>query len=578
MTLTGGELLLDLFQACGIEYIFCSPGTEWAPVWEGLAKRRGRGDNSLKYINCRDEALAVSMAQGYAEVSGSLPAVLLHAGVGPLHGAMAMRNAGVARVPMMVFGGETCEHCGDAEVRPQGWHWLGLLSDIGGPAAQVKSYVKWSNEVRSGDGLADAVYRGCQIARSVPAGPVFIAVPTEVLLRAVAGTARPYPVAIGTAPCVADLEDAAAQLIQARQPVIIAEHAGKTPGAVEKLVELAETLGIPVFESSLPYASNFPKNSPLYMGTGVQEALRQADLVLVVSAATPWYPPAAGPPENARVIVLDEAPLQERLPYWGYRVNTAITAHVATALAALVDIVRREVGIEQAPAYRERRQYWRARHDEMMAQLEREALAGRGARPIAARWFLHAAKQALPPDAIILDETILHTRAVHAYLAEPGRYIKSAYGGLGVGMGEALGVKLARPERPVVLMIGDGAFNYNPALAALGLGQEYGLPVFIIIFNNGGYMAMKFGHRMLYPQGAAVSQDSFLGAAITPAPDYVKIAEAFGAYGEKLEDPADIEAALTRGLAQTAAGNTALLDVVLESAPPFTPPPRPMAS
>jgi len=570
MTLTGGELLLDLLQACGVEYIFCSPGTEWTPVWESLLKRRGRGDTSLKYINCRDEILAISMAQGYAETSGGLPAVLLHASVGPLHGAMAMRNASTARVPMIIFGGETCEHCGDAEVRAQGWHWLGLLSDIGGPAALVKNYVKWSNEVKNRDALVDSILRGCQIARSAPAGPVFVSVPTEIMLRSGAGVTRPYPVATPTEPCVADLHDVAGQLVRAKHPVIIAERAGKKPGAVKSLVELADRLSIPVFESSLPYSASFPKDNPLYMGVNVGEVLREADLVFVVSSVTPWYPPAAGPPDSARVIVLDEAPLHERLPFWGYRVDTTITADIEPALAALVEIVRKKV--TNKPGREERRQYWQARHDEMTARLEKEALSGRRARPIATRWFLRQARRALPPGAIILDETLTHTRYIHEYLAEPGGYIKSAYGGLGIGMGEAAGVKLASPDRPVILFIGDGSFNYNPALAALGVYQEYHLPVLVVIMDNGGYGAMKFGHQRLYPQGAAVSQGTYLGVDIAPAPDYVKIAEAFGAHGERLEDPGDIEAALKRGLARTAAGQTALLDVVLELTPPFAMP------
>jgi acetolactate synthase-1/2/3 large subunit len=367
----------------------------------------------------------------------------------------------------------------------------------------------------------------------------------------------------------------ARQLVHARRPVIIAENAGRDPVAVTSLVALAEVLGIPVFESSLPYTSSFPRNSPLYMGVNVAGALREADVVFVVDSVTPWYPPAAGPPDSAKVICLDEAPLHERLPFWGYHVDTAITAPAAPALEVLVDLVRRETAGVERPDYLKRRQYWQDQHDEMAAQLEREAMAGREKKPIAARWFLRAAAKSLPADSILVDETIMHTRVVHAYLAEPGRYIKAAYGGLGVGMGEALGVKLARPDRPVVLMIGDGAFNYNPALAALGLGQEYGLPVLIIIFDNGGYQAMKWGHQRLYPQGIAMTRDVYLGVDITPAPDYIKIAAAFGAYGERLEDPGDIEAAIKRCLERTAGGNTALLDVALETAPPFaTPPPR----
>jgi acetolactate synthase I/II/III large subunit len=92
MTVSGREIFLDLLKSYGVEYIFCSSGTEWTPIWEALLKRYAQGDNTLKYINCRHEMLAVSMAMGYAEVTGRLPAVLLHSGIGTLHGSMAIRK------------------------------------------------------------------------------------------------------------------------------------------------------------------------------------------------------------------------------------------------------------------------------------------------------------------------------------------------------------------------------------------------------------------------------------------------------------------------------------------------------
>ncbi len=582
MALSGGELLVELLRNCGVEYVFCSPGTEWTPVWEALLKRWDQSDACLKYVNCRDETLAISMAMGYAEVTGRLPAVLLHASVGSLHGAIAIRNAYVARVPVIIFSGETYEHRGDDEVRAQGWHWLGLLSDIGGPSALFRGYIKWGNSVKSRDSLVDSVLRGCQIALAAPQGPVYLSIPTEILLklRTEDLVTRPPQFITVNEPCTSDLQEVARQLVRSQQPVIITEHAGKRPGVVQKLTELAELLSVPVFEASLPYTSNFPKDSPLYMGYDTSKALKQADTVLVVGGLTPWYPPSAGPGNDARIIMIDEAPLHERLPYWGYRSDLTISADIGKTLESLVNIIRSDIAGQKQPAplNRERLEACRAKHDAMLARWEEEALTGQEDCPINTRWFLHVARKTLPDNAIILDETLTHTRFVHQYLARPGCYIKSAYGGLGVGMGEAAGVKLAHPDRPVILIIGDGSFNYNPALAALGLYQEYHLPVFIIIMNNGGYMAMKFAHRMRYPQGAAVSRNQFLGTDITPTPDYVKVAEAFGAYGEKLENPGDIEAALNRGLKQIARGKASLLDVILEDATPMMMPPRPAES
>jgi acetolactate synthase-1/2/3 large subunit len=571
MAISSGELLLDLFQACGIEYIFCSPGTEWTPVWEGLLKRRAKGDNSLKYINCRHEILAISAAQGYAEATGRLSAVLLHSSVGPLLGAMAMRNALSARAPMLILSGETCEHCGDAEVNAQGWQWLGLLSDIGGPSSLVKDYVKWSNGVKSRDSLADAVIRGSQIALSTPRGPVYISVPSEILLKSGEKTkiARPSPVTVSLKPAESGLREAARQLIQSENPIIIADHAGRKVEGAAMLTDLAEMLSAPVFDTILHFSSNISRDNLLYQGQISPEALKDADTVLVVAAAVPWYPPSAGPGDKAKIILLAEDTRHERWPYWNYRADFTINADITATLAALVKTIRAEKARQKTPdkIYRERLARWRQKHDGMIASMAKEALAVRGNKPIAARWFFHAARKAFPADAIILDETILYTHLLHQYVAEPGRYIKPAYGGLGVGMGAALGVKLAQPERPVILIVGDGAFNYNPVLAGLGLGQEYGLPVFIIILNNGGYMAMRKGHRNLYPQGWAAGHDAYLGVNITPAPDYVKVAEAFGAYGEKLAEPGKIEAALKRGLRQIAGGKTALLDVIVDATP-----------
>lgn len=574
MTVSGGELLVNLLKACGTEYIFCSPGTEWTPVWEALLKRQEQGDDSIKYINCRHEILAVSMAQGYAETSGKLPAVLLHASVGSLHGAMAIRNAYAARVPMLIFSGETYHHYSDGDVRAQGWHWLGLLSDIGGPSALLKGFTRWSNAVKSRDSLVDSVLRGSRIARTAPGGPVYLSVPTEVLLKPgdEVNIRPPASVAVPV-PHQDDVQQAARLLVDSREPVIITEHAGKKPGTVAKLVELAELLGIPVFESRLPYVSNFPKDHSLYMGHDTSEALKTADTVLVVGGLTPWYPPSDGPGEDSRVIMLDEDSLHERLPHWGYRADIFINADIETALETIIDMVRQDK-VTSEKTTGERASRWKPHHDTMLAQWENDALASKDNQPIDPRWLLYEAARLFPENAFILDETILHTRLVHQYLARPGGYIKSAYGGLGVGLGEAAGAKLGQPDRPVILLVGDGAFNYNPVLAGLGFCQEYEIPLFIIILNNGGYAAMEFGHRMMYPEGAAVSRETFLGTTISPAPDYRKVAQVFEAFADKITEPEDVEAGLKWGLNHISQGKTVLLDVVLDSTPPMMPPRR----
>jgi acetolactate synthase-1/2/3 large subunit len=567
MTVTGGELLLDLFENYGLEYIFCSPGTEWAPVWEGLLKRQGLGNENLKYVNCRHEALAVSMAQGYAEATGRMAAVLLHSGVGTLNGAMAIRTAYFARTPMLIISGETYEHSGDTEVAPQGFHWLGLLSDVGGPSSLVKGYVKWSNSIHSREGMVDAVYRGIQIARSPAAGPSFITVSPEMLSRKFPDRRiiKPHPVAICTELPLQGMEEAAQLLIEAQRPVILTEYAGRQRGAVNKLVELAELLSIPVFEF-FPFAGNFPRNHPLYMGYDASQELQEADTIFIAGSTLPWYPPSACLRDNVKIILLDDDSLHEHIPHWGYGIDLSLTADIERGLTALVDTIKGRLGQKASgPLHRSRFESWHAKHEKMLKDWQAETLAEKDSSPLSAKWFFNQARDILPLNSMIVDETIRHTRFVHRYLAEPSSYFRPTYGGLGVGFGEAIGVKLANPDRPVVLVIGDGAFSYNPVLAGLGLCQEYKLPVLIMVMNNGGYIAMKMGHNRLYPQGWAVTHQTYLGVDIKPAPDYVKLAEAFGAAGQKIEQPEDIEPALSRALKQLDSGKAVLLDVVVSS-------------
>jgi acetolactate synthase-1/2/3 large subunit len=468
---------------------------------------------------------------------------------------------------MIVFAGETTEHAGDAEVRAQGWHWLGLLSDIGGPSNLVENYVKWSSRIVNENTLFDSVRRGCQIARTSPRGPVFLSVATDVMIRSFKNieVSRLSTVVAPARPAEDDLKEVAEQLIQSKNPIIITEHTGKTPEIVNKLTELAELLDIPVFESSLPYYANFPKENPFYMGYNVAEALSEADTILVIGAVTPWYPPSAICGSYAHVIQMNESPCFENLPYSGYRSDISITTEIEQGLTALLKAVN--VGINRlkisTSLHRERREILYTRHNEILSEWRKEAENEKNNKPVSARWFLNLARKILPPDSIILDETLTHTRFVHQYMATPGCYYKSAYGGLGVGLGESAGMKLIHPNRPVVLIIGDGAFNYNPVLAGLGMCQEYHLPLIIMILDNGGYGAMKFGYQRLYPEGWAARQNTYLGVDIAPAPDYTKIVEAFDACGEKITNPLQIEPALNRALQNLKEGKTSLLDVIL---------------
>ncbi|MFC2013995.1 thiamine pyrophosphate-dependent enzyme [Chloroflexota bacterium] len=565
MVMSGGEILLEVFKNQGIEYIFCSPGTEWLPVWEGIARRYSQGDKTFKYINCRHENTAVSMALGYAKATGRLPAVLLHDTVGPLNGALAIRAAYRSKTPMLICSGDTLSFGEDG--RGAGWQWLPNLSDIEGPDAMVRPYVKWSKTVKSAETLLDSVGRGCAIAQAAPKGPVFLTIPWEFQINSqpeIKNTTF-YPSVGLPEPSPGDLEEVARQLLESKQPLIITEHSGENPEAVPKLVELAELLSIPVFECVSPRFTNFPKNHPLYMGNNASEALKEADTLLLVGSTMPWYPISSGPQNSAKIILMDEDPLKQQLPYWGYRIDLSLVSDLAQGLAALTGILRTSISHSKSSDsfYRERFERWQTKHEQLVESWKTEALSGQRNIPISTRWFLYTAGRILPRNSIILDETITHKAFIQRYTTHPNAY-RSVTGGLGIGLGVAAGTKLAYPDRPVIFFVGDGTFNYNPVLAGFGVCQEYHLPILTVVMNNGSYAAMKSAYKQYYPQGVAVSNDIYLGIDINPQPGYAKVAEAFDGYGERVGNPEDIEPALNRALEQMASGRVTLLDVMLE--------------
>ena len=485
--LSGAEALARVLRSMGVERIFASPGSDWAPLWEALAKPHGPGEIP-EYVSSRHEETAVAMASGYTKATGKLAAVVLHTTVGALHATMGVRAALHERVPMVVLAGESIGFAEPPEP-PMGRQWLRLLTDVGGPARLMQPCVKWSFGLNTPTILAHTIQRACQLAMGAPRGPVFVSVPSEFLLASMtadppAAAALPRPPAAQPAA----IDELATALAAAANPVIITEEVGKDVVAVERLVALAETLGAPVVDAWQPYYVNFPRTHPLYGGvaaTEMPELLRDSDLVFLVEAVAPWHPPSSLPGPNTRVAVLGEDPLHSHLPFWGFRADLVVAGEAEPSLAMLLERVKARVPPGSRTVATER---WRARHEQRRAKLRAEARAAGAAQPIETRWVVHELNELLPPGAIVVDETITHRLDIHRLLDRlaPGEFFEASYGGLGMGLGTALGVKAARPDRTVVMLIGDGAFHYNPVVAAFGACQELGLPLLVVLFDNAG--------------------------------------------------------------------------------------------
>jgi acetolactate synthase-1/2/3 large subunit len=538
--MTGAEALLKALRGMGVERIFASPGSDWAPLWEALA---ADAFWSRRYVSSRHEETAIGMALGYAKATGKLPAVVVHTTVGALHTTMIARAALHERIPMVILAGEVIGF-GEPPSPKVGRQWLRLLTDLGGPARLMEPCVKWSFALNVPTLLASTMQRACQLAASAPRGPVFVSVPTEYLLQAM--PVDPPPAALPGLPAVADatLQQMQELLSSSRKTAIVTEEAGRDPAAVEALVALAEALDAPVYEAWQPTYMNFPRSHRLYGGTLIDEMpqpLRDADLVLLVESVLPWHPP--GSIADKKVLVLGEDPLHPRLPYWGFRADVVATGEVAPALRRLAGMIEKrksklDLGVSKSPV--------------------------QPGPVIDTRWAAHELNAVLPADAIVVNETITHRLDLHHAIDRlgAGAFFEASYGGLGVGLGLALGAKHAHPERSVVCTIGDGAFHYNPVVASFGAAQEHGLPLLVVLFNNAGYLSQKKDVATYYPEGEAVRAGKVIGTPIQPRPDYVKLAEAYGGWGEKVEKPGDVRAALTRGLEQSRS-RLALVDLVL---------------
>lgn len=568
----GGKALVKIFERAGVDYIFSSPGTEWPPVWEALAEAEERGDNRPRYINCRHEALAVAMASGYTKVTGRPQAVLLHATAGPLNAAMYLRAAYQERVPMVVCCGETAAFGEESRLPDPGNQWIHDLTDIGGPAELLRRCVKWSERVTSSTILVSSVERAMQIALEPPAGPVLLGVPFECLLDEVSlpEDNRPNRVARAIAVDEAAIQEAVDLLLRAQSPVLVTEHVGRDASAVNPLVELCESLAIPVMESFRPAFLNFPRNHPLYLPYDPRR-IECADLVLVADAVSPWYPISKGPKAGAKVVFLGNEYPYSRLPFWGYKVDLALIAPPAATLARVLGRVKAsEAFAGNRPAYEERSRRIREEHDKQMTTLQRDAVEHKNDIPVDPRWLCQALNESIPPNGVIVEETTVHRTLIQNMIprTQPMSYIARVTGGLGVSLGYALGAKLALKDRPVFVLIGDGGFHYNPVPSCLGLAQEYSLPIIVVVFNNQRYLSMERGLLRYYPDGAAKKTGVHFGSPILPNPDYRLYADIYGGYGVRVTDPKDIQPAVARALEHGAAGRLAVIDVVLSDFSP----------
>jgi len=408
--------------------------------------------------------------------------------------------------------------------------------------------------------LYEHVVRAGEFAQRTPMGPVYLNAPLEVMLQewTPCDNPRRVPPPPKTRAADADVEKIAELLFGARNPVILTETAGRDPAAFAALVELAELFGIPVGGRAV--FANFPKNHPLHLGSGIQPFLKDADLVLLVSCRAPWYPPSKKP-TSGTVVAIDENPLKGTMVYQSLQADHYLEGEVAASLRLLVEAAK-ATGVS-AVKHAERRAAWQREHDRIVAAERAAEAAAKDGDKIDPLALVGALREAMPADAIYVEETITHAGLLQQHLpwTEPRSFFRAG-GGLGQGLGTALGVKLGAPQRPVAALIGDGSLLYNPVVQALGASKGNDLPILIVVCNNGQYRAMQIGHLHHYPNGAAQEADIWHGVTID-GPDYAEFGKPFGFHGQKVERPAELTGAIRTAMRAVESGKTAILNVVL---------------
>ncbi len=552
---TVGEAYLAALTACGVRHVFANGGTDFAPIIEGLVQMKQKGVEAPNFITVPHENVAMAMAQGYSKVSGEPTCVMVHVNVGTANTICGLMNAARDNVPLLLAAGRTpLTETGHAGSRDVPIHWAQEQFDQG---AIARENVKWDYELRHGQPVNTIVSRALDIAMSEPKGPVYLTLPRETLGDDVVD-AGPLPRnavrgAVAAAPAVAALEQAADLIAKAKFPLIIAGKPSASPGGFEALAALADDFAIAVTSGPHP---NLPSAHGMNLGMPTRAMLEAADLIIVLESPVPWVPRAMQPSSGTKVVHIAHDPLYRTYPMRGFPMDLAIAGDPCAALVML-----REMLSTKSKAQVDGR---RAHFAELRAKVLEGRMAllekMRNTAPISPVLVADALNKVRNEDAIIVEE--LGAPFPFLDITRPDSFISGASGALGMGIGQALGAKLAAPNRQVICTVGDGSYMFGVPLAANYVARAENLPTLTCVFNNSQWFAVRRATTAMYPQGEAAKQNSLPVVDLSPSPDFEKVAESCGGYGERVEDPAKLIPALERALRKVEDGQHVTLNII----------------
>ena len=534
----GGILAARALKGAGITTIFALPGGHNLPLFEG-ARREG-----LRLVDTRHEENAVMMAEGWALATGGVGVASVTAGPGLTNALPGMAEAHKAGVPVVVIGGRT-------GLRQRGREAVQDIDQL----ELVAPVTKWRDQCLAPERIPAYVRAAVHHARSGAPGVTYLEIPQDVFGASAEEAVKPWPQGFPDARPAADpasVERAAEVLAAAERPVALAGSGAFFSGSVDALRGFAERTGIPVITTSAARGLLDDDHDRCLGGLvhgGI--ALASSDAVLVLGSrfnANLLWGGAPLFPFEGRIVQVDVRPAHlggERLP------DVGLAGDCGVVLGQLV---------EAWPAGSERLDDWarkakdgaRASWEQWSAETERPA---KGVHP---GWLARetmAFAESLGPGTTVSDggDSVLWGIAF-ARAHRPGTqlYIGSAFGTLGIGLPFAVAAKAARPDEPVVLFTGDGAFGLSAM--ELDTAARHGLPVVVVVVNNGGWGDVRHEQRAFYGEEADTG-------AILSGMRYDRLAEAVGGHGERVEAPEDVRPALERA---ADSGAVAVVDVVTD--------------
>jgi benzoylformate decarboxylase len=504
------------------------------------------------------ESIAVGAAHYYAQASGKTGVVNLHVAPGLGNGLGMLYNGYEANSPMLVTAGQQ-----DRRMRLR----EPLLGhDLVAMAAPI---VKWSVEVQSADEMAPILHRALKIAHDPPEGPVFVALPIDVMEQdTAAGPLAASPLYRRAAPDRAGIDRAAALLASARRPAIIVGDGIARSGAQQELVALAELAGAPVYYEGLYHQVDFPTDHPNcslrlpFDHAAIRATLRDADVVLLAGGSffeEVWFDHGSPFPDGARVVQIEASPT--KLAH-NFPLDLGLVGDPREALRALRESVAATTDGDFSRAARDR--------NAALASAQQKELDAQSARaktkwdddPIAAARLMVEIRDAMPKDTVVVNEAITLTADVMRTLAFPraGDYYGTRGGGIGQAVPGAIGVKVAHPDRPVLALSGDGSALYT--IQALWTSAHHDLPMVWVILHNRSYRILKFNLDNYQRRFGLPGDRPYPHMDLTqPEIDFAAIARGFGVAAEQVSKPAEIRGALDRAFAS---GKPYLLDVLID--------------